>query len=83
MGLLILPVLLTVTMYIMLLCTLNPQATAGDATSIQMAVLSKMTHGIVIGLVVCNVPGLAFMAYLNAMLKQGRMDDLFKSNTAV
>ena len=83
-ALLTAPILLTVAIYVMLLCTLRPDTTAGDTTSIRMKALVKMTHGIVIGLVVCNVPGLAYLAYLTTMLNKGKLDDeIFKSNISV
>ena len=80
------PILLTLAMYGTLLCTLNQQTTANSTnaeTSNQMKGLAKMTHGIVIGLVVCNVPGLAFMIYLGTVAQQGKMEAFFKSNIAV
>ena len=67
-GLLIAPILLTVIIYVMLLCTLNPQTAAGSATGIRMRELVKMTYGVVIGLIVCNVPALL---YTTIMRTQG------------
>ena len=59
-GLLTAPIVLTVIIYVMLLCTLDPQTAAGSATGTQMRELVKMTYGVVIGLVVFNVPGLLY-----------------------
>ena len=82
-GLCTVPILLTIVMYGILICSLEPQTGAADATAIRMAALVKMTHGIVIGLIVCNVPGIAFVAYLSTMQKQGKLDAVFQSDTAV
>ena len=65
-GLLFAPILLTVIIYIMLLCTLDPQTAAGGATGIRMRALAKMTYGVIIGLIVCNVPGLLYMVIMVA-----------------
>ena len=63
-GLLGAPMLLTVIFYAMLLCTLNPETAVSSATSVQMRELVKMTYGIVIGLLVFNVPGLIYTAIM-------------------
>ena len=77
-GLLIAPVLLTVIIYVILLCTLSPQRASSGATSIRMRALIRMTHGVVIGLLVFNVPGLLYT--LIVMIAYGY--DM-KSNIAV
>ena len=59
-GLVAAPLLLTVIIYVMLLCTLDPQTAAGSATGTRMRELVKMTYGIVLGLIVFNVPGLLY-----------------------
>ena len=71
------PILLTVLLYAILLCSLNPQANRLAKS------FAKMTHGIVIGLIVCNIPGLIYISYVGAMLRKGNSDDIFTSNTAV
>ena len=59
-GLLGAPILLTVIFYVMLLCTLDPQTAASSGTGEKMRELVKMTYGVVIGLLVFNVPGLLY-----------------------
>ena len=86
-ALLTVPILLTVLIYVVLLCTVHRHAAANkrtsNATSIRMRALAKMTHGIVIGLIVCNVPGLIFFAYFTKMIEAGKINDVFKSIPAV
>ena len=46
----------------MLMCTLDPQTAASSGTGTQMRQLVKMTYGVVIGLLVFNVPGFFYAA---------------------
>ena len=82
-GLLAAPILLTVVIYVMLLWSLNQQTSIAEATNTQMKALAKMTRGVVAGLIVCNVPGMLYLAYLVTMIGQGKGDDVFTSNIAV
>ena len=82
-GLMTAPIILTILLYAVLLCFLNQQVALSDAVISRMKALAKMTHGVVAGLIVCNVPGLLIMAYLSSRLGQGRSEDLFASNTVV
>ena len=66
-GLLVAPVILTVIFYAVLLCTLDPKTAACGATAKQMKELAKMTYGVVIGLLVCNVPGLLYLIIMITM----------------
>ena len=76
-GLVTAPFLLTVLLYAILLCSLNQEA------NLLVKSFAKMTHGIVIGLIVCNVPGLITMGYLSSRLVNGRSEHLFESTTVV
>ena len=82
-GLLTAPIILTVLLYVVLLCSLKTPTAAHEATITQLKALAKMTHGVVAGLIVCNVPGLMYNAYIGAMIGQGRGDDIFRSTTSV
>ena len=86
-GLLTAPILLTILLYVMLLCSLKTptaaRSTANEATITQMKALAKMTHGVVAGLIICNLPGLMYIAYTNAMIGRGRGGDIFTSNISV
>ena len=77
------PVPLTILIYAILLCFLNRHTATSEAVTIQMKTVAKMTHGVVVGLLLCNVPGLIFCAYVAIMDQQGRFNELFKSNTEV
>ena len=63
-GLLAAPVLFTVILYAVLLCTLDPKTAACGATATQMKELAKMTYGVIIGLLVCNMPGLLYLTIM-------------------
>ena len=92
-GLITAPILLTALLYGMLLCYLKTQRRAHRNTSLdyqndqqiirRMKALAKMTHGVVAGLIVCNVPGLIYNAYFGYMIGRGRGDDIFKSTISV
>ena len=86
-GLLTTPILLTVVLYVMLICFLKTRTAAGviwhEANIKRLKALAKMTHGVVAGLIICNVPGLMYNAYIAAMIRRGRGDDIFKSNISV
>ena len=86
-GLMTAPILLTVLLYFMLLCSLKTQTaariTTHEATITRMKALAKMTHGVVAGLIVCNVPGLMYNAHIGYMIGHGRGDDIFKSTLSV
>ena len=86
-GLVTVPILLTVIIYAILLFTVKRKRIEGNrlshSTSKRMRALAKMTHGIVIGLIVCNVPGLLFMAYFTITMEHGNIDDIFKSVAVV
>ena len=71
------PFLLTVLLYAILLCSLNPEENQ------LVKSFARMTHGIVTGLIVCNVPGLIIMGYLSSRLVNGRSEHLFESTTVV
>ena len=82
-GLLAAPILLTVLVYVMLQCSIKQQVALNDAVKRRKKALAKMTHGIVAGLIICNVPGLLIYAYFSSKLDQGRSENFFESNTAV
>ena len=86
-ALLTVPILLTVLIYAVLLWTVHRHAgtesRVSNATRIRMRAFAKMTHGIVIGLIVCNVPGLMFFAYFTKMIEEGKTNDVYKSLLAV
>ena len=73
------PILLTVFLYIILLCSLNPQSAITEGTITRMKALAKMTRGVVVGLIVCNVPGLAYWSYLVYTIWRGKSDEVFTS----
>ena len=77
------PILLTVLLYVMLMCSLNQQTSNNEGTMTQMKALASMTRGVVVGLLICNVPGLLYLAYLINMQSKGRSDEFFTSNVAV
>ena len=92
-GLVALPTLLTIMLYGILLCYINRHTTTAEGTIMkqpstettknQMKALAKMTHGVVVGVIFCNVPGLIFGAYAFTMWGQARGEELFKSNIEV
>ena len=86
-GLMTAPILLTVLLYVMLLCSLKTQTaariTTHEATITRMKALAKMTHGVVASLIVCNVPNLVYTAYVGALIGYGIDDDVFTSNVSV
>ena len=65
-GLVGAPILLTVIFYVMLFCTLDPQTATSSGTGTQMRQLVKMTYGVVIGLLVFNMPGLLYTVIMAA-----------------
>ena len=77
------PTFSTVIIYCLLLCNLNPETTISEATSSRMRGMAKMTRGIIIGLLVCNVPGIIFNIYLIMMILQGKTYETFSSTVAV
>ena len=77
------PTISTVIIYGLLLCTLTPETTINEATASRMKGMAKMTRGIVIGLLVCNVPGIIFNIYLIMTVLQGREYETFNSPVAV
>ena len=76
------PILLTVLLYAILLCSLNPQSSMNQATIARVNALAKMTRGVVVGLLVCNVPGLLHLAHVLTMIGRGKKGVL-TSNTVV
>ena len=82
-GLLTAPIVLTLLVYVILQYSIKQQVAINDAGKRKIKSLAKMTHGIVAGLIVCNVPGLLIMAYLTSRLDQGTSEELFESNSAV
>ena len=74
-----LPIIATVIMYGILLYTLKKKTDVSEATSMRLKSMSKMTQGVVVGLIVCNVPLILWVQYWIVMLKQGNSDAVFKS----
>ena len=73
------PILSTVLMYIMLLCTLKRSWYTTYATTINQKSLAKMTQGVVVSLVVCNLPYGAWAKYAMAMYRKGKIDDVYNT----
>ena len=73
------PLLSTMTIYAILLCTLKQKNTFNEATNRRMEPLEKMTHGIIFALVVLNVPGALFYFLTNkggmTSIKEGNGDN--------
>ena len=87
-GLLTAPIIITVLLYVVLLCSLkaqtaNQKVTTHPSTIKHMKAMAKMIHGVVAGLLVCNVPNLLYNAYVVTMIAQGRRDDIYSSNVLV
>ena len=82
-GLLVTPITLTVFLYVMLQCFIKKQVALADAVAQQMKVLSKMTHGIVAGLIICNVPALLLMRYVSSRLGKETYEDVLESSIVV
>ena len=91
-GLLVAPIMLTALVYVMLLCSLRQKSilnelvvgtSIADATNKRLKHLAKMTRGVVVGLIVCNVPGLAYSSYLVYRIWQEKSDKVFTWTFAV
>ena len=79
-----LPVLLTVVLYTVLLRTLKRNAEiSSDSTSARKRSLTKMTHGIVASLIICNVPFIVWAQWYNAMYFQGKVAVISGTNSGV
>lgn len=61
------PILSTIILYIVLLVTLRRDTGFANSAGERMKSLSKMTRGIVICMIVCNVPYLAWKQYLQSV----------------
>ena len=75
------PTLLTISIYVTLLYTLKKSTAASKETSKRIKLLAKMTHGIVVAMVVFSLPGIAAMQYFATMLKKGI--NVFESDSGV
>ena len=82
-GLLVAPITLTVFLYVMLQCSIKQRVALSDVATPQLKALSKMTHGIVAGLIICNVPGLLLLPYVISRLERETYEDVFESSTVV
>ena len=77
------PILLTLIMYGLLLRALKQETNADDSMNMIKENLAKMIRGVVLFVVICNVPYVAWFEYLIAMLNQGRTDEIFNTNIGV
>ena len=82
-GLLVAPITLTVFLYVMLQCSIKQRVALSDVATPQLKALSKMTHGIVAGLIICNVPALLLMRYVSSRLGKETYEDVLESSTLV
>ena len=79
------PIIATISMYVMLLRTLKKKTNSdmNEETRMRLTSMAKMTQGIVVGLIVCNVPLILWMQYWLVMLSQGNGDAVFESTFGV
>ena len=73
-----LPIFVTVMIYLNLLWILRKTA-ASKTTSIRKKSLARMVRGVVVGLLICNLPYIAWVGYIGALAKKGRFGDAFNT----
>ena len=74
---------LTIVLYVILICIVKKKTTPAAETSRKIRSVVMMTHGIVAGLIACNVPFMLMMVYFATKVAQGRIDIVFQSNFGV
>ena len=77
------PVIATVIIYGMLLYTLKKQTSITERTRKRTRSMSKMTQGVVIAVIVCNVPLMLWAQYWIVMRKQGNDEAVFETTIGV
>ena len=80
------PILLTLLIYGLLLRALKQEIQEIDVNGSMNRIkenLAKMIQGIVLFVVICNVPYVAWFEYLFAMLNKGRASEIWNTNSGV
>ena len=75
-----LPILLTLIMYGMLLYTLKQAKGVADLTNMAKRSVAKMIHGVVVSVVICNVP---YVAWLEHLCSLQFSSEVFNTNSGV